>query len=204
MGRRALFLTLLPAIALLPAGCSKPLVEGPQITRVPQTFMFDLNPSGAALVLEGRAKGDQRGYFAMGPDDTHASIMITEYRGGTSREQVEQARAAAQAAHRNQEHGPLEVLRIDKQPAWGWLVTQMWKGEIASITYVAVIPYEKPGVTYAVEFYSSHPRFRDKELMKETLQTFRVKQAGVNYGTVGLALALGIGFLAAFNHTRTR
>lgn len=202
MLRRLSFSILLSALALAGAGCSKPPVEGPQITRVPETFIFDLNASGAALPLGDRSRGDQRGYFSMGRDDTHASIMITEYPGTTTYDQAVAARAAVKERRRNREFGALETLRIDKRPAWGWKSTQTWKGELSSVKYAVVIPYDDLGVTYVVEFYSSQPRFQDSDLMKETLGSFRVKRAGVNYSAVGLALGLGIAFLAAFRHVR--
>jgi hypothetical protein len=182
-------------------GCSKPVLEGGQISKVPEGFFFDANAEAARLVFPDRAKLDQRGYFAM-RDDEHCSIMITEYEGTTEHEAVTTARDRAAEKYSYQDCSEVEPLHIDGQPAWGWLVTQRVKGEISSYKYTAVVSYEDDNLTYTVEFYASDPRYRDPEFQKETVQGFEVQKAGVSYGYVGLAVVLAAGFGAAFRAIR--
>lgn len=182
-------------------GCSKPVLEGGQISDVPAGFLLDINATAARLVFPERKMLDQRGYFAI-RDEDHCSIMITQYQGGTDFERATEARNRAAKKYGYQNYSDVEVLHIDGQPAWGWLVTQYVKGEISSYKYTAVVSYEEDDMTYTVEFYASDPRFRNPELQKEIVQGFEVQKAGVSFGTVGLALVLAAGLGAAFRAVR--
>jgi hypothetical protein len=183
------------------SGCSKPVLEGGQVSRVPEGFLFDANASAARLVFPEKSMIDQRGYFTL-RDDDHCSIMITEYQGAATCDEATAARDRAAREYGYQDYGPVEELVIDGQPAWGWLITQHGKDSVSSYNYTAVVPYEEEGLTYTVEYYASNPRFRDPEAQKEIVQRFEVKRAGVSYGYVGLALALTGGFAAALHTIR--
>ena len=191
LGQVPLVLNLLLFMMLWVGGCSAPRIEGSQVEKVPAGFLFDVNASAARLVLPRREMLDQRGYGTLGLDDEHCSIMITEYSGITT---YEAALAAYQAVKEkyphNHRYGPIEPLFIDKQPGWGWLETQIVKGEVSSLEYVAIISHEEEGVTYSVEFYASENRYMDEAFMKETIQTFSVKHGGVSYGRIGIAVAI--------------
>jgi hypothetical protein len=198
MRRSVLLCISLIITTLIPAGCSKPVLEGPQITRAPAGFVLDINLEGGSLPLEDRPKIDQIGYLSVGHDYTHASIMITQYDGLTTDYQATKAYEASRAQHVYMEYGKLESLVVDRQPAWAWLVTQRLRGEVSSLTYVTVVSHEEDGATYVVEFYSSRPQFRDEALMKEVVGSFRVKRAGLNMGQLVFAMVLGVGFTVAY------
>jgi hypothetical protein len=126
-------------------------------------------------VFPDRQVLDQRGYFTAG-EENHCSIMITEYAGPTSYEEVQSAREAAAARYgANSEYGPIDATVIDRQPAWSYMVTQSYRGKTASLEYTATVSYEKADRTYTVEFYASDPRYMDEEFMARTVKTFTVK-----------------------------
>lgn len=190
-GHGPFILNLLLFLVLWVGGCSKPLIEGSQVRKVPAGFLFDLNASAARLVFPERKMLDQRGYGTLGLNDEHCSIMITEYSGATPYETVHTAYEAVKKKYpHNHRYGPLEPLFIDKQPAWGWLETQIYKGEVSSLKYVAVISHEGEGVTFSVEFYAAEKKYMDEGFMKETIQTFTVKHRGVSYGRIGITVVI--------------
>jgi hypothetical protein len=156
------------------SGCSKPLIEGAQVTDRPVGFLFDANATAARKVFPGRRVVDQRGYFTPGEDNA-CSIMITEYEGPTSYEEVRSARevAAARYGH-STDYGAVDATVIDERPAWGYLVTQHYRGEISSLTYTAIVSYAKDDRTYTVEFYASDPRYMNEDFLAETVKTFTV------------------------------
>ncbi len=168
-------LGLAAMVAWASTGCSKPLMEGAQVPVRPAGFMLDANASAARKVFPDRQVLDQRGYFTAG-EENHCSIMITEYAGPTSYEEVQSAREAAAARYgANSEYGPIDATVIDKQPAWSYVVTQSYRGKTSSLEYTAVVSYEKTDRTYTVEFYASDPRYMNEEFMAKTVKTFIVK-----------------------------
>jgi len=186
-------------LALWVVACSRPVLEGAQVTRVPPGFGFDANATVARLVFPDREKMDQRGYFALGPDDVHSDITITEYAGKTTYEQAAAARSAAASKYGYAEYGPLETLLLDGRTAWGWTVTQRARGEVTGLEVVAVVCYPKAGHTFSVEFYSCDSRYMDAELMKKTLAGFTVKNGkNLSPARIGLAGLLVVAVWIAF------
>ncbi len=168
-----------PAAALLVlwglAGCSQPLMDGAQVPGRPEGFVFDANSSAARKVFPDRQVLDQRSYFTVSGEYSN-SIMITEYAGETGYEEVQAAREAAEARYGgNTAYGPIDATVIDKRPAWTYLVTQRYRGDISSLTYTAVVSYGKTGRTYSVEFHASDPRYMDEALLAGVVKSFTVR-----------------------------
>jgi len=166
----------LAALAALGAlGCSKPLMEGAQVPDRPAGFLFDANATAARKIFPDRQVVDQRGYFTPGEDNA-CSIMITEYAGPTSYDDVRAAREAAATRYgHNADYGQVDATTIDKRPAWSYVVTQHYRGKVSSLTYTAVVSYAKDDRTYTVEFYASDPRYMDEDFLARTVNAFTVK-----------------------------
>lgn len=167
-------LVLIAGVAVLAqTACSKHTFrDGPQIGRQPEGFVYDGNAEAARLVLPDREKVRQRGYGTM--TEPHNSIMITEYAGATSDEEILAAREASRKRYSYLKYGEVEELVIDKRPALGWTESQFVGGELASIEYVAVVSYEE--ATYSVEFYASQLKYQNKAYQKEIVSTFFVAE----------------------------
>lgn len=82
----------------------------------------------------------------------------------------------------------LEDIRIDGRPGWGWLETHIYRGEVASLELKAVVPYDT--VTYAVEFYASHPEWVDEARLREVMGTFAVGRTELNVPLLALVLVV--------------
>lgn len=184
-------------------GCSKPALVGAQVTKAPPHFMFDANATAARLVFHDRPKVDQRGYFYMTRDDEHCSIMITEYAGSTTYEEAKAALEYHRRKYPYPTYGTLESLRVDGRSAWGWMTEQHHKGELSSITFHAVIPYEEEQKTYTVEFYAGVDKFMDEGLLRDTVTSFTVKKdKEVSYGAIGFLAVVVVGVAVGFRKIR--
>jgi hypothetical protein len=149
------------------------MIEGGQIPDPPPGFALDPNCSSARLVFRGAEAVRQRCYFTRG--EPHNSIVITEFKGTTSESAVGAAKDDL-ASRYKESLGPIESLRIDGRPAWGWLETQMSGGKLYSLKYQAVVAY--PASHYSVEFFATDPRFRSEEFLRRTVTTFAVLHGG--------------------------
>lgn len=170
---RVCTISLLTLFLGLHLHCSGPEREGPQIPKVPEGFIYDANASQGRNVFPDARQVRQSAWTTLGEDE-HSSIFFTTYRGAATREEVAAARADQESRYGSyMEYGPLEDLTIDERPAWGWLETQWYREEIASLEYKAVVVYDS--LSYAVEFHSSEPRFMDAATLKALVETFRVR-----------------------------
>ncbi len=173
-------------LSLLAIGCSKPRFEGPQVQEPPYGFRFDANAYQARNVFPEREQLGQVAWFTTRGDDEHSSIFITTYAGPSDRAQVQGARDAQEQRYGgNMRYGVLEPIEIDERPAWGWLETQYYRGELASLEYKAVLSYDT--VTYAIEFFSNQSEWMDGNRLREVVATFAVGTTKVNY----LAIVVG-------------
>jgi len=171
--------TLVTAAALLGlsnGGCSGIDRPGPNVEDVPEGFFFDANASAARKVLEVEPL-DQSGWFAHNANDDHSSIMITTYQGQIDEDTIRAARDThAQRWGRKSrsvngsDYGSVEEIEIDGQRAWAWEIVQYYKGDLCSIEWTAVVPYED--VTYAVEFFAGMENHMSPELIRKTVYSF--------------------------------
>jgi hypothetical protein len=170
----------LPALAigcllLMGASCDRPLIDGPQIRKAPDGFLFDANFSAARKVFTDRPPTDQRGYHTMG-EDTFSSITMTEFPRAATYEDAEAAREYDRQKYgQDSEYGPIEATIVDKHPAWIWTKTNMYQGQVSSLEYIAVVSYEEHDATWTVEYSCRIPKLMDLDGMEETVKTFTVK-----------------------------
>jgi hypothetical protein len=180
----------LGAALLVLASCSTPRILDGHIPNPPPGFAFDANASKARNVFPDREIVWQRGYGTLG-EENHCSIFITKFVGTAGSMEIEDARSALAARYPYLEYGPLEELLIDHRPAWGWLETQFYKGELSSLAFKAVVPYDS--VCYAVEFFARDPQYRNPEVLKAAVATFEIGRKEVHYSHVALAALFVLG-----------
>jgi len=162
-------------LLVMGASCERPLIDGPQIRKVPDKFLFDANYSAARKVFTDRKPTDQRGYSTMG-EETFSSIVMTEFPRAATYEDAQEALAYDRDKYgQNSEYGPINATIIDKQPAWGWTKTNYYKGKVSSVEYIAVVAYEEQDVTWTVEYSSRIPEQMEFDFLEETVKTFTVK-----------------------------
>jgi hypothetical protein len=160
---------LLIAVLITVPACGPTYREGPNVAGVPEGFRYDANMTSGRPVLPNRTQIGQSGWITPFAEE-HSSIMFTQYSGAADEAEVRAVLDAYARRYTHQKYGAVEAVTIDKRPAWGWYSEQHLKGKLASLEYTAVIPYDD--VTWAVEFYASHPRHRDPELLKKLVTSF--------------------------------
>src|SRR5215831_8128483 len=106
--------------ALLLAGCSHPLIPGPQLTRVPPGFGFDGQFKRDEPFLPGRHVVDQRGYVLVGHEDSGNSILIMTLAGTTTQDAIVATWTARAAEPGGSELGPVISFPVGHRTAWGW------------------------------------------------------------------------------------
>jgi len=168
------------------SGCAGQPESGPRITERPEGFGYQPQAYAARKVLPDREVVRQSGYFPFG--DSSDSILITEYRGTVTREQVESARDAAARKWTYQKYGPLQDRTIDGRQAFSWLIVQERDGEESGLAIIAVVPYEKR--TYSIEFHATDPLYRKSLVLERTVESFVVRDRG-RFSAVQLVGALG-------------
>lgn len=158
-------------------GCSGPDRPGPNVEDVPPGFFFDANASAARKVFVDAEPLDQSGWFAHDQNDDHSSIMITTYSGKVPEDAIRAARDthAERWGRRNgstsgSDYGPVEEVEIDGRNAFAWEVRQYYKGDLCSLEWVAVVPYEES--TYCVEFFAGQEEYMDPDLLRRTVESF--------------------------------
>lgn len=175
VSRIVLPLLMIGGLVLSGASCDRPLIDGPQIRKAPDGFLFDANFSAARKVFTDRQPTDQRGYHTMG-EDTFSSITMTEYPGAASYEDAQEAREYDREKYgRDADYGAIKATIVDKQPAWIWTKTNHYKGEVSSLEVIAVVAYEDRDMTWTVEYSCRIPELMNFEGMEETVKTFTVK-----------------------------
>ena len=91
------------------------------------------------------------------------------------------------------QHGTPEELEIDGRQAVAWVVTEEYRGEIASREIVAVVPYEER--TYSIEFHAATASYRDPAAMRRSVESFRLVHQDPAGATILVALGLALGAL---------
>jgi len=197
--RRRTIAGLALALLLLGSlGASKPPYGMGYIPKRPAGFVFDANAKQARNVYPDREELDQYAYGTISmSDEKYCSIFITQYAGGSTREDVQKARDLQEKLYGNSmDYGPLEQLTIDEHPAWGWLETQYYEGEVTSLEYKAVVSYDT--VSYAVEFFAHDPQYLEAGFLRDLVTTFELSRPSPNHTvpiTIGVLLVAGFLFL---------
>ena len=161
-------------LALGAAGCGPGLREGPNVTGVPEGFLYDENATSGRPVLPNRRLVSQSGWMTL--NEPHCSIMFTEYEGVADAGEISAARSEYARRYTYESYGQLEPLTIDQHAAWGWAESQTYRGQLASLEYTAVVPYED--ATWTIEFFAADPKHRDPAFLKQLVTTFRLGRRG--------------------------
>lgn len=187
---------LVPILALMTASglsaCAKPQMEDLHIPGGLTGFLFDANATKARNVFPEREQLRQYGWMTFGEDVN--SLMVTKYAGAATAEEIEAARdaQAARYGRDTMRYGDVEAITVDGRLGWGWLETQIYKGELASLEYKAVIPFDD--VTYAVEFHAGKPDYQDEAKLKAVIRQFqlgRTEFPAAQVAASGLILVFG-------------
>jgi len=171
--------------------CTNPTFEGPQIQDPPERFFFDANSTQARNVFPDRDLVRQGAWWSnISDDDENSTIFITTYRGDATADDVVAARKAQADRYSSYlRYGEVEFLRIDGRNAWGWLETQGREGNVSSLEFKAVIPYDT--ITYVVEFHSSEPRFMEPDTLRAVVGTFAIGRREWNLPLILLIVVVG-------------
>lgn len=202
--RRILFPCLLAALGV---GCG-PVYEGPQLREVPEGLAYSNAWTSARVPLPLRKRVRQIHYVPPpAVERNRSTVVITEYEGLATRTEVSDARDALAAQYTSTVYGPLEDLRIDGKPAWGWTETQR-EGktkEIYTMGLTAVVAYPKQNATYSVEFTAGDPAHQRRDILERTVTSFTVASAGPPLGVklILFGLALFAVTLGAWHLHRT-
>ena len=86
--------------------------------------------------------------------------------------EIRAAKTYAENKYDRLRYGDMEELYIDQRPALAWTETQFFEGEVWSLEYCAVVPYDD--ATYTVEFFATDPEMRNREFLREVVSTFLV------------------------------
>jgi hypothetical protein len=154
-------------------GCTESSgIEGPQIGRVPRGFQLEVASRASRPILFERNPVGQRGYFPQGTGDARSSILITEYRGEATPDEIKRAHDYLRSRYPNAQFSSVEKLRIASLPAWGWLATEARGGEVQRLEYVAVIPDEARQRTFTVLFTAAEPQHQNADFLRNTVRSF--------------------------------
>jgi hypothetical protein len=170
MDRRVWVVAAITMLVLGAAGCGPTLREGPNITGVPEGFLYDENATSGRPVLPQRRLVSQSGWMTL--NEPHCSIMFTEYEGVADAGEISAARSEYARRYTHETYGALEPLKIDQRAAWGWTESQTLRGALASLEYTAVVPYDD--ATWTIEFYAADPKHRDPAFLKQLVTSFRL------------------------------
>jgi hypothetical protein len=174
--------------------CDAPRFEGPMVQALPNGFIREPEAGEDHEIFPDRESLMRDAYVVFGDTD-FSGIYIRKHPGGTSREEVDEARRAAAAVEgpRGVRYGTLEAVRIDGNGAWGWIEERHDDKGLQSVEYRAVIPYGD-SVTYTVEFTSGKYNWTSRpDSMRFIATSFEVGAIEWDYPLIGL-IAVG-GFL---------
>lgn len=182
--------------------CSTPRFEGPQIQEPPAGFLYDANAYQGRNVFPEREELRQGAWLSrIADDDLHSSIFITVYAGPSSHGDIVAARNRQEERYgANTRYAALEGLTIDERQAWAWLETQMYRGDVASLEYKAVVPYDT--MTCVIEFFTRDPAWRDEAKLRQVVTSFAVGKREVNTPAVVVAAVAGLLGVAVLRRAR--
>jgi hypothetical protein len=191
--RRPRFRIALPLLLLLLASCRGLVREGPQLLDPPEGLGFTDPLQSARKPLPHRAAIRQMGYAAWNAEPPDI-VVITEYEGEASREEILSAREEFANQYRSESYSAAEPTTIGGFDGWIWTITQEYRGELWSRDVVALVAGR--GRTYSVEYSAHGAKASDPAAMKKVVASFRVVGRGATdllvYALAALA-ALGLG-----------
>jgi hypothetical protein len=128
------------------------------------------------LPLSHRVKLRQLGYIPPGGTDWSTYVIITEYSGAASQEEVRASRDEHASRQGSTEYGELEFLAIGGRDGWGWLETRRDQQQVTSLGYTGIVPWGT--LTYSIEVSTHDPRLQEPGYLRDVTMSFTVlKQA---------------------------
>lgn len=195
------------AALLALAGCDVPRFEGPQVQSPPPGFTLNAETSQDRRLFPDRPVTHHDAWVRAQWGD-FSGIYINAHPGPTSAEEVEAAREAARSAggiryDQVRDFEPVERLTIDGREAMGWVETIRSEARgLEMVAYRAVIPYDT--VTYAVEFISGDPTFKNRpDSLRTIVASFAVGRVRYNIPLILMGAGVLL-FLVAQARSRAR
>jgi hypothetical protein len=192
--RRALGVAALTAACLVP-GCA-PVNEGPQLEVVPPGIGYTTTIESARLPLPTHVKQRQVAYLPPGGMPGPTSVVITEYAGPATSDEVGRVRADFAKRYASTQYGETEVLTVAGHPAWGWTETQAYKGKVSSMGYTLIVAWRD--LSFSIEVSSSDPGLADPARLREIATSFKVITRSSYDGWVLIGAGLILGAMVTF------
>lgn len=147
-----------PLLALLLSACL-PMLEGPQLRKLPPGLGYVVNQraGGGGGELFGHAVAESR--FWMSPGEPVSTLSIVGYRGRFTGADVDALREQEKA------DGAVSRVRTDGRESWTWFHPDDWRP-----TCTAVVPYDD--VTFVIVLASGRVEHRDEKLMRAAVASF--------------------------------
>ena len=174
-------------LAAATASCEVPNFRGPQIQSPPRGFL--LTPESP---LERRMFQHHDVVFQSTWVESVTDFSTIHVNGHPGMLGLEEVMAAQDTARRYAGDpavifGGVEPLTVDGREAWGWEERlQTPERGLVWVAYRAAVPYDS--VTYAIEFYSGDPRFKNAapDTLKAVIATFAIGETRVSVPLVAL------------------
>ena len=194
----------LVVFAVATASCEVPNFRGPQIQSPPRGFLLTPDSPLERRMFQHHDVVFQSTWVESVTD--FSTIHINGHPGVLGLEEVMAAQDTARryAGDRDVTFGGVEPLTVDGREAWGWEERVQTPGRgLVWVAYRAAVPYDS--VTYAIEFYSGDPRFKNAapDTLKAIITTFAVGETRVSMPLIAL-VAGGLLFLVAGLRSRAR
>ncbi|MCU0291253.1 MAG: hypothetical protein MUF10_04590 [Thermoanaerobaculaceae bacterium] len=158
-------------LAVTTAGCA-PINEGPILRKPPTGLAYTSTVQSARAPLPHRARLRQVAYLKPGGTDWTTSVIITEYSGAATRDEIQEARDEYARRYTSQGYGEVESLSIGGRDAWGWFETQRDGERVTSLGYTGVVPWGDR--TFSIEVGSRDPRLHDGAFLRGVAMSFTV------------------------------
>lgn len=197
------FLGMLLGLLALTA-CDAPRFEGPMVQALPNGFIREPTAQQDHEIFPDREAVTKDAYVVFA-DMEFSGIYIRKHAGGTTRQDIEDARTAAAAveAPEGVRYGNVEEILVDGNAAWGWMEELHDERGLQSIEYRTVIPYAD-SVTYTVEFTSAKYNWTSRpDSMRLIATSFAIGKVEWNYPLIGMVLIGGY-FLLSFMWNRVK
>ena len=178
-------------IALAASACETPRYPGPMVQGLPRGFIGEPEAGHQRELFSDRIL--ERDAYVVTAATDFSGIYIRKLRGGTTRADVvaEQAEARTTRADPDVSYGPIEDLRIDDRPAWGWMEETRDAGGLQFMDYRAVVDYDS--VSYAIEFITGDPWWKIRpDSMRAVTQSFAIGRVKWNVGLLAGGAVVGI------------
>lgn len=185
--KRSLFCILTGLMAL--TACDAPRFEGPMVQALPNGFIREATAAQDHEIFPERSAVTRDAYVVFG-DTEFSGIYIRKHAGGTTRQEVEEARDAAAEieAPKGVRYGEIEDILVDGNTGWGWIEERYDDQGLQAVEYRVVVPYAD-SVTYTVEFTSAKYNWTSQpDSMRFIATSFTIGKVAWDYPMIALIL----------------